>query len=104
MALNKKDLTDIVKVSADGVKLPCLLLPRSSHNKIVDVHDGRLKIKLTAPPVDGKANSSLIKYLRKITGAAAGSITITAGMTSRRKTVCFSTMSVEQLITKLIRQ
>ncbi len=46
--------------------LPIKLIPRSSKNEIVGLQeDGRLKIKITAPPVDGWANAALVEFLSK---------------------------------------
>ncbi|MFY9322975.1 MAG: DUF167 domain-containing protein, partial [Syntrophomonadaceae bacterium] len=47
----------------DGVRLAVRVQPRSSKNMVSGELDGFLKIKLTAPPVDGEANQALIKFL-----------------------------------------
>ena len=100
--MTKEALTAIIKVSANGVSLPCMLQPRSSQNKIVGLYGEMLKIKLTAPPVEGKANAALIKYMSKLVGVPSGTITITAGLTSRRKTLLFTNITAEALINKII--
>ena len=96
-------LTAIIKKSNDGVMLPCMIQPRSSQNKIIGLYGELLKIKLTAPPVDGKANAALIKYLSKVVNMPRGTMTITSGLTSRRKTVRFSGINIEDLIDKIIK-
>ncbi|NCS68215.1 YggU family protein [Candidatus Peregrinibacteria bacterium] len=64
------------------------VLPRSSRNEIVGtLPDGTLKIKLTAPPVDGEANKKLIELLSKKFGVAKSRVKIVRGETSRRKMV-----------------
>lgn len=59
--------------------------PRASKDEIVGLHAGRLKIRITAPPIDGKANQHLIKYLAKVFGVAKSKIRITSGETGRNK-------------------
>lgn len=59
--------------------------PRSSRNMIAGLHGDAIKIKLTAPPVDGAANSMCIKYLAKCLKISKSSIEIIAGHASRTK-------------------
>ncbi len=61
--------------------------PRASRNGIVVMEDGSLKIRLTAPPVDGAANEALIKYISDVLGLAKSQILIITGHTSREKIV-----------------
>jgi len=101
--MTRIELTAIIKISNDGVILPCMIQPRSSQNKIIGLYGELLKIKLTAPPVDGKANAALIKYLSKVVDMPRGTMMITGGLTSRRKTVRFSGINIEDLIDKIIK-
>jgi uncharacterized protein (TIGR00251 family) len=59
--------------------------PGASKDKIVEVVNGALKIRITAPPEDGKANSHLIKYLAKIFGVSKSSVNLIAGNNNRHK-------------------
>ena len=64
------------------------VLPRSSRNEVVgEMTDGTLKVKLTAPPVDGKANEALIKLLSDHFGVSKNKITIIKGLTNKNKTI-----------------
>lgn len=66
------------------------VLPRSSRNEIVgQMADGTLKVKLTAPPVDGKANEALIELLSEEYHVSKSKITIVKGLTSKNKTIKF---------------
>jgi len=70
------------------MKIKIRVLPRSSHNEVVgEMVDGTLKVKLTAPPVDGKANEALIKLLAEHFSVAKSKIKIVAGATSKNKTI-----------------
>lgn len=63
------------------------VIPRSSTNEIVGELDGALKIKLSAPPVDGAANKELIKFLSKSFGISKSQIEIISGETSKKKRI-----------------
>ncbi|HET9988456.1 MAG TPA: DUF167 domain-containing protein [Kofleriaceae bacterium] len=70
-----------------GIALDVLVQPRASRAKLGPIHDGRLKIAVTAPPVDGEANAAVIELLAKALGIARSSVEVIAGESSRRKTV-----------------
>jgi len=70
-----------------GVTFDVLVQPRASRAKLGPVHDGRLKVAVTAPPVDGEANAAVIELLAKKLGVAKGAVSVVAGASSRRKTV-----------------
>lgn len=72
---------------AGGVTIDILVQPRASRAKIGPVHDGRLKVAVTSPPVDGEANAAVIELLAKTLGIARGAVEVVGGATSRRKTV-----------------
>lgn len=61
--------------------------PRSSKNEVTKISEGEYKIKLTAAPVDGKANEALIKILSDYFKVPKSSITIVGGKTAKTKMV-----------------
>jgi len=78
--------------------------PRSSGDGIAGLHEGRLKIRISAPPVDGKANERLTEVIAKAFGVSKSSVDIIKGHTSRLKTVRISGVTMEDydaLISKL---
>ena len=83
------------------VTLEILVQPRASRAKIGPMHDGRIKIAVTAPPVDGEANAAVVELLAKRLGVARSSVEIIAGTGSRRKTVRIADVT-EQQIAELI--
>jgi len=86
--------------AGDGATFDILVQPRASRAKIGPVHDGRLKIAVTSPPVEGEANAAVIELLAKALGVARGAVEVIAGQSSRRKTVRVtgaSRTAVEQL-------
>lgn len=72
---------------AGSITFDVLVQPRASRAKLGPVHDGRLKVAVTAPPVDGEANAAVIELIAKTLGVAKGAVEVIAGASSRRKTV-----------------
>ena len=69
------------------LKLDLLIQPKASRDQIQGLHGDELKVAITAPPVDGQANSHLIKYLAKQFKVAKGQIQIVRGELGRHKSV-----------------
>lgn len=61
--------------------------PRASRDEISGLHGERLKVRITAPPVDGAANAHLLAFLAKTFGVAKSKVTLLAGETGREKRV-----------------
>ncbi|MGI9057579.1 MAG: DUF167 domain-containing protein [Ktedonobacteraceae bacterium] len=76
------------------------VIPRSSKNSI-EWEEGSLKIRLTAPPVDGLANEALVALLAERLALSKRSITIVRGATSRQKTVEITGMTMEDVEKRL---
>ncbi len=76
-----------IKENHESLTFKIFVQPRSSKNKIVGLHGDALKVKLTAPPVDGSANKMCLKYLAKCLEVPKSSVSIVAGQTSRTKQI-----------------
>lgn len=87
-------MTVWLKPAAGGVELLVVVQPRASRTKIVGEHDGRLKIALAAPPVDGEANAALIDFLAETLAIRKSAIEIADGTTSRRKRISIREVDV----------
>jgi len=72
---------------AEAFTIDILVQPRASRAKIGPRHDGRIKIAVTAPPVDGEANAAVIELVAKSLGIPRGAVEVIAGASSRRKTL-----------------
>lgn len=59
--------------------------PRARQDEICGVHGETLKIRITAPPVDGKANAHLTAFVAKLCGVSKSSVTLVSGESSRHK-------------------
>ena len=69
----------------DGLLIDVRVQPKSSKNAIVGIHGAALKIKLNAPPVEGKANKALIQLVAKLLKCPKSNVEIVSGQASRNK-------------------
>ena len=79
------------------------VVPRASKSEIIGEHDGALKIRLAAPPVEGAANRELIRVLAKFLKLPQNAVEIISGESSKRKLVRArgaSALQLEQIIAK----
>lgn len=76
-----------VREHAGAVTFDVLVQPRASRAKLGPIHDGRLKVAVTSPPVDGEANAAVIELVAKSLGVAKSAVEVVAGASSRRKTL-----------------
>jgi len=79
------------------VTVDILVQPRASRAKIGPMHDGRIKIAVTAPPVDGEANAAVIELVAKQLGIARSCVEVVAGQGSRRKTLKIANVTQQQI-------
>ncbi|MEW5822420.1 MAG: DUF167 domain-containing protein [Cyanobacteriota bacterium] len=68
-----------------GIKFSIRVVPKSSKNQLSLNEDGTIKLKINAPPVDGKANDACIKFLSNILEVNKSDISITSGLKSKTK-------------------
>jgi uncharacterized protein (TIGR00251 family) len=80
-----------------AITLDILVQPRASRAKIGPMHDGRLKVAVTAPPVDGEANAAVVELIARRLGIARGDIEVIAGAGSRRKTLRIANATAAQI-------
>jgi uncharacterized protein len=76
------------------------LKPSASRERVVSVEGNEVGIAVTQPPVDGKANEALVKFLSKILHVAKSSVVIKRGLTSRNKTVELHGLDRDYVINK----
>lgn len=80
----------MLKETKDGIAVNLKISPNASKNEIIKNGD-EIKIKLTAQPVEGKANKALVEFLSKELKIPKTSIIILKGETSKDKTILFKT-------------
>jgi uncharacterized protein (TIGR00251 family) len=84
----------------NGVTLRLHIQPGAKKTEVVGLHGEALKIRLAAPPVDGKANTCLMAFLADQLGVAKAAISLVSGDTSRAKRVRIS--SVDPALVKKV--
>lgn len=80
----------LIKETPDGVVFNIRVLPRSSRCEIAGIQNDALKLKITAPPVEGKANEECIRFLSDRLGVKRSKISIVAGQKSKNKSIAIS--------------
>jgi uncharacterized protein len=76
-----------VNETAAGLVMRLHVLPRAKRCEIAGTHNGALKVKVTAPPVDDAANRAIIEFLSKEFGLSKSSLQILTGFKSRDKII-----------------
>jgi uncharacterized protein len=69
------------------VELDVRAIPRAARDELAGVRDGRLLVRVTAPPLDGRANAAVCALLAKAAGVPKGAVRVVRGETSRDKRV-----------------
>ncbi len=90
-----------IRADGDGVILCLHVQPGARKTEIAGLHGEALKIRLAAPPVDGKANASLIEFLARQLGVAKSAVELLSGATSRAKRVRVGGVNCDAVSAKL---
>lgn len=87
-----------LQTQPDGsLLLSIYVQPRSHHNAIVGLHGDAIKLRLTAPPVDGKANKAVIAFWAKFLKIPKSAITIKSGLHNRMKKILLNGVQEKQI-------
>ncbi len=91
----------IVKETASGITLSIHALPDSIRSEITGVHDGKLKVKIAAKSIDGRANKALVNFFATYFSVSKSSVTLIRGERSRDKVIAIAG-DPKLLISKLL--
>jgi uncharacterized protein len=69
------------------MELDVRVIPRAAHDELAGTREGRLLVRVTAPPVDGKANAAVCALLAKAAGVPKGAVRVVRGGSARDKRV-----------------
>lgn len=86
-----------LRASANSVVLTLHIQPGAKKTEVAGPHGDALKLRLAAPPVDGKANEALIDFLARALGKPKAAITLVSGQTSRSKRVAIADITVAEV-------
>lgn len=84
-------------MNEDSLIVKLKISPNSSKNEIIK-NDSEIKIKITAQPIENKANKALIEFLSKKLKIAKSNIEIIKGETSKEKTLLFKNISSDKMV------
>ncbi len=86
-----------LKETKGAVSFAVRLVPRASRSEIVGIEGDALKIRLSAPPVEGKANEALVKFLAERLDVPRANVEIVIGHAARRKVVRIRGVTAAQI-------
>ena len=78
-------MTSLLSRRDDGVLLQLSVMPNAKRTEVDGLHDGALRVRLAAPPIDGRANEALVAWLAKSLGVAKRDVEVLRGAAGRRK-------------------
>jgi hypothetical protein len=91
-----------VSASANGAVLALTVAPRASKTGMERLADGTIRVRLAAPPVDGAANTALLRFLADSLDLPKSRLSIASGAASRRKRIAIDGLGVEELDARLL--
>jgi uncharacterized protein (TIGR00251 family) len=91
-----------VSVVKRETRISLHVYPNAARNEVVGFTGGVLQVKVSAPPVKGKANRELIAFLSQVLRVGKGTLTIIKGHTSRNKVIAIGGLSQEEVIRRLL--
>jgi uncharacterized protein (TIGR00251 family) len=86
----------ITSLQNNSLALDIHVQPRSSRNRVAGLHGSAVKVCVTAPPVDNKANAAVIKLLASFFGVPRSSLAIKSGSQGRSKRVLISNLDLQE--------
>jgi len=96
------DEAEFARDVADGCRVSVRVHPGARKNGVGGVHAGAVKISLTTPPVDGRANEALIAFVAEMLRIPRGRVNLVSGMTSRTKVLRITGKSAAEVRVALL--
>ncbi|HTY63635.1 MAG TPA: DUF167 domain-containing protein [Acidobacteriota bacterium] len=87
--------------TSEGLTVHLHVLPRAKRSEFAGLHNGALKLKVTAPPVDDAANRAIIEFFAELLGVSKSSLKILAGNKSREKVLQIKGISLADFIARI---
>lgn len=85
----------------DGAVLRVVVQPGARRDELAGPHGDAVRVRVTAPPVGGRANEAVLRVLARVLGVDPGSLTVTAGATGRRKRVLVRGLAAAEVEARL---
>ncbi len=90
-----------LRETADGVEITLYVQPGARNTGIVGEYNGALKLRVLAPPVDGKANVAVLAFVAKRCGVSKGSVSLVSGELNRHKQVLIRGVEASEVARQL---
>jgi len=87
----------------EQIRITVHVQPNANKNKVTGFRDGVLQVRIAAPPIKGKANQELVKFLSSLLGISKGNLSIERGMTGQKKTIVVRGLGQDQIFRLLER-
>ena len=87
-----------IVVEKEQAKIITVVQPNASQNEVLGFKDGVLHVRIAAPPIKGKANRELIRFLSDVLGVSRSKLTIEKGMTGKRKVIGINGLTQNQVV------
>lgn len=97
------DLADLFQRDGDGVRFRVRVTPRAAKNGICGVTGAVLRVRIAAPPVEGRANEALLRYLSEVFQVPVRRLAILHGEGGREKTIRIADLGTEEAIEAVTR-
>ena len=91
----------LVTAHANGATIAVRAQPGAKKSAVIGEWNGMLKIAVTAPPEDGRANDAIVEVLKELLGVRRSEVEILSGKTNRNKVFLIHTATVESITSKL---
>ncbi len=91
----------MIERTATGVRVRLHVQPRASRSELAGRHGDAIKVRLTAPPVDGAANEALLRFLALRLEVPRSALSLVAGESGRAKVVAIEAISSEDASRRL---
>jgi uncharacterized protein (TIGR00251 family) len=92
---------DVIERTATGIRLRLHVQPRASRSELAGRHGNAIKVRLTAPPVDGAANQALLRFLASRLEVPMSALSLVAGGSGRSKVVAIEAITPEDASRRL---
>lgn len=99
--IDPRSLPPWLKVTDGALLIAIHVQPGASRTEWAGTHGDALKIRLKAPPVDGKANEALLGFIAETAGVARRAVELVGGQTSRRKRVAIAGVTADLLLERV---
>ncbi len=91
-----------IRETGSGLEVPLHVQPRARRSELAGVHNGALKLKVTAPPVDDAANRAILEFFSSLLNVSKSGLSISSGAKSRNKILRIKGLSLSRFL-ELIR-